>query len=129
MIKWLESCANMPKVCCIFNKLFMKGTKLLLTSWTTIFFYLWSELTKLKIPGNKFLVSLAYFFVKYFFDSNITIFLCSKLFSATSCFFIIVFIVSSRYQMYRKHSSTGFPSLMTIFSAPNYLDVYRNKGG
>ena len=30
--------------------------------------------------------------------------------------------------MYRKSMSTGFPSLITIFSAPNYLDVYNNKG-
>ena len=29
--------------------------------------------------------------------------------------------------MYRRASSTGFPSLITIFSAPNYLDVYNNK--
>ena len=32
------------------------------------------------------------------------------------------------YKMYRKSSTTGFPSLITIFSAPNYLDVYGNKG-
>ncbi|OXB74847.1 UNVERIFIED_CONTAM: hypothetical protein H355_000107 [Colinus virginianus] len=32
-----------------------------------------------------------------------------------------------RYRMYRKSQSTGFPSLITIFSAPNYLDVYNNK--
>jgi hypothetical protein len=32
------------------------------------------------------------------------------------------------YRMYRKSQSTGFPSLITIFSAPNYLDVYNNKG-
>lgn len=31
------------------------------------------------------------------------------------------------YRMYRKTRTTGFPSLMTIFSAPNYLDVYNNK--
>ncbi|KAI1107991.1 serine/threonine-protein phosphatase 2B catalytic subunit [Nemania sp. NC0429] len=31
------------------------------------------------------------------------------------------------YRMYRKTRSTGFPSVMTIFSAPNYLDVYNNK--
>ena len=31
------------------------------------------------------------------------------------------------YRMYRKSQSTGFPSLITIFSAPNYLDVYNNK--
>jgi len=31
------------------------------------------------------------------------------------------------YKMYRRASSTGFPSLITIFSAPNYLDVYNNK--
>ena len=29
--------------------------------------------------------------------------------------------------MYRKSQATGFPSLITIFSAPNYLDVYGNK--
>ena len=29
--------------------------------------------------------------------------------------------------MYRKNQTTGFPSLITIFSAPNYLDVYNNK--
>jgi serine/threonine-protein phosphatase 2B catalytic subunit len=29
--------------------------------------------------------------------------------------------------MYRKTKATGFPSVMTIFSAPNYLDVYNNK--
>nr|KAF6481606.1 protein phosphatase 3 catalytic subunit gamma [Molossus molossus] len=33
------------------------------------------------------------------------------------------------YRMYRKSQTTGFPSLITIFSAPNYLDVYNNKGG
>ncbi|KAJ7783970.1 Metallo-dependent phosphatase-like protein [Mycena maculata] len=33
----------------------------------------------------------------------------------------------SGYRMYRKTKTTGFPSLMTIFSAPNYLDVYNNK--
>ncbi|KAH8101895.1 serine/threonine protein phosphatase 2B [Cristinia sonorae] len=31
------------------------------------------------------------------------------------------------YRMYRKTRSTGFPSVMTLFSAPNYLDVYNNK--
>ena len=29
--------------------------------------------------------------------------------------------------MYRKATNTGFPTLITIFSAPNYLDVYNNK--
>ena len=33
----------------------------------------------------------------------------------------------SSYRMYRKTKTTGFPSVMTIFSAPNYLDVYNNK--
>lgn len=33
----------------------------------------------------------------------------------------------ARYRMYRKSQTTGFPSLITIFSAPNYLDVYNNK--
>lgn len=31
------------------------------------------------------------------------------------------------YRMYRKTRSTGFPSVITMFSAPNYLDVYNNK--
>jgi len=31
------------------------------------------------------------------------------------------------YRMYRKSQTTGFPSLITMFSAPNYLDVYNNK--
>ncbi|KAF9127583.1 3',5'-cyclic-nucleotide phosphodiesterase (PDEase) (3':5'-CNP) [Mortierella sp. GBA39] len=31
------------------------------------------------------------------------------------------------YRMYRKTKATGFPSVMTIFSAPNYLDIYNNK--
>lgn len=36
--------------------------------------------------------------------------------------------VGYSYRMYRKSQTTGFPSLITIFSAPNYLDVYNNKG-
>lgn len=31
------------------------------------------------------------------------------------------------YRTYKKTTATGFPSLMTIFSAPNYLDAYNNK--
>ncbi|KAJ5588588.1 Serine/threonine-specific protein phosphatase/bis(5-nucleosyl)-tetraphosphatase [Penicillium hordei] len=31
------------------------------------------------------------------------------------------------YRMYRETRTTGFPSVMTIFSAPNYLDRYNNK--
>jgi serine/threonine-protein phosphatase 2B catalytic subunit len=34
----------------------------------------------------------------------------------------------SGYRMYKKTKTTGFPSVITIFSAPNYLDVYNNKG-
>lgn len=37
-------------------------------------------------------------------------------------------LFAHRYRMYRKSQTTGFPSLITIFSAPNYLDVYNNKG-
>lgn len=32
------------------------------------------------------------------------------------------------YRMYRNTTSLNFPSLITIFSAPNYLDSYNNKG-
>jgi serine/threonine-protein phosphatase 2B catalytic subunit len=31
------------------------------------------------------------------------------------------------FRMYRNVESTAFPSVMTLFSAPNYLDVYNNK--
>lgn len=30
--------------------------------------------------------------------------------------------------MYRKTPGKQFPSLITVFSAPNYIDVYHNKG-
>ena len=41
---------------------------------------------------------------------------------------LCVSVCLCRYRMYRKSQTTGFPSLITIFSAPNYLDVYNNKG-
>ncbi|RKP39053.1 calcineurin-like phosphoesterase [Dimargaris cristalligena] len=31
------------------------------------------------------------------------------------------------YRMYRKNAATGFPTVITMFSAPNYLDIYNNK--
>lgn len=31
------------------------------------------------------------------------------------------------YRMYKRTKSMGFPSLLTMFSAPNYLDTYNNK--
>ncbi len=31
------------------------------------------------------------------------------------------------YRMYKKTRAMGFPSLLTMFSAPNYLDTYNNK--
>uniref|UniRef100_A0A6B2L582 Serine/threonine-protein phosphatase n=1 Tax=Arcella intermedia TaxID=1963864 RepID=A0A6B2L582_9EUKA len=31
------------------------------------------------------------------------------------------------YKMHRKNDKTGFPSVITLFSAPNYLDTYNNK--
>ena len=39
---------------------------------------------------------------------------------------VFCIIILCSYKMYEK--SKGFPSLITIFSAPNYLDVYNNKG-
>ena len=32
------------------------------------------------------------------------------------------------YKMHRKRENTDFPSVITLFSAPNYCDVYANKG-
>lgn len=31
------------------------------------------------------------------------------------------------YRMYKRTETMGFPSLLTMFSAPNYLDTYKNK--
>lgn len=31
------------------------------------------------------------------------------------------------YRMYKNTKTLGFPSLLTLFSAPNYLDTYKNK--
>ncbi|CAR22963.1 calcineurin catalytic subunit A [Lachancea thermotolerans CBS 6340] len=31
------------------------------------------------------------------------------------------------YRMYKNTETLGFPSLLTLFSAPNYLDAYKNK--
>ena len=30
--------------------------------------------------------------------------------------------------MYKQHEENQFPTLITLFSAPNYLDAYGNKG-
>ena len=30
--------------------------------------------------------------------------------------------------MHKWNQTTGFPAVITIFSAPNYCDVYNNKG-
>jgi serine/threonine-protein phosphatase 2B catalytic subunit len=32
------------------------------------------------------------------------------------------------YRMHLKNEATGFPACITVFSAPNYLDAYNNKG-
>ncbi|KAL6057444.1 Serine/threonine-protein phosphatase [Balamuthia mandrillaris] len=32
------------------------------------------------------------------------------------------------YRMYARHPKTQFPTVITLFSAPNYLDAYNNKG-
>ena len=32
------------------------------------------------------------------------------------------------YKMHRWNGSSDFPAVITIFSAPNYCDVYNNKG-
>lgn len=31
------------------------------------------------------------------------------------------------YKLYRKGEKTGFPTVVTLFSAPNYVDTYKNK--
>lgn len=32
------------------------------------------------------------------------------------------------YRMYKTNPATLFPTVITLFSAPNYVDVYNNKG-
>jgi len=34
----------------------------------------------------------------------------------------------SGYKMHRRNEKTGFPTVITLFSAPNYLDLHGNKG-
>ena len=40
----------------------------------------------------------------------------------------LISMCSVRYLMTRKTPTKKFPSVITVFSAPNYLDVYHNKG-
>ncbi|CAF1049431.1 unnamed protein product [Rotaria sp. Silwood1] len=37
-------------------------------------------------------------------------------------------VQSAGCKMYKKHEKTLFPTLVTIFSAPNYCEVYKNRG-
>lgn len=36
-------------------------------------------------------------------------------------------VQNAGYRMYKRNPSSGFPAVITIFSAPNYVDVYKNK--
>eukprot|EP00826_Nyctotherus_ovalis_P044881 TRINITY_DN4891_c0_g1_i22.p1 TRINITY_DN4891_c0_g1~~TRINITY_DN4891_c0_g1_i22.p1 ORF type:complete len:214 (-),score=39.50 TRINITY_DN4891_c0_g1_i22:366-1007(-) len=36
--------------------------------------------------------------------------------------------LSNGYRMHKWSGSNGFPSVITVFSAPNYCDIYNNKG-
>ena len=38
-----------------------------------------------------------------------------------------LWLTTHGYRVYRKSRKTGFPSVMTLFSTPNYLDMYNNK--
>ncbi len=42
--------------------------------------------------------------------------------------FIIPGSYFGSYTMHKKTPQKKFPSVITIFSAPNYLDVYHNRG-
>lgn len=55
------------------------------------------------------------------------LYFCASATRSSSSSVIFYLNVLYRYRMYRKSQTTGFPSLITIFSAPNYLDVYNNK--
>ena len=70
-----------------------------------IIFFQWSEVTRLKKMG-----------------------IIIVLFKFTLCpFWLMILLFAESFRIYRKNDVTGFPSLMTVFSAPNYLDVYENK--
>ena len=43
-------------------------------------------------------------------------------------FKLCVLLCYNRYKLHVKRASTGFPTVITIFSAPNYVDIYGNKG-
>jgi len=73
------------------------------------------------------------------FYSNNTARGCSYYYSyAASCAFLqdnnLLSIIRAHeaqdagYKMYKKNAATGFPAVITIFSALNYLDVFNNKG-
>ena len=64
-----------------------------------------------------------YVFIRHMYQLNYHIIL--KYVEILVILFYPIFFFS--YRMYRKSQTTGFPSLITIFSAPNYLDVYNNK--
>ena len=66
------------------------------------------ERTKLKMLGKRKISLLEFAFISF-------------------SLFVFILFYFDRYRMYRKSQTTGFPSLITIFSAPNYLDVYNNK--
>ena len=50
--------------------------------------------------------------------------------SKKSCFSFpfMLKVLHQRFKMYRKTHSKKFPSVITIFSAPNYCDIYHNRG-
>ena len=52
-----------------------------------------------------------FFLLSLFYEGNFFLIVCC---CPLSCF---------SYRMYRKSQETGFPSLVTIFSAPNYLEL------
>ena len=84
-----------------------------------VFFFSLSYLLPLFISGLLFFFFILPFFLKGFLFFHKYVWRMEMVMN--------LFHFSSRYRMYRKSQTTGFPSLITIFSAPNYLDVYNNK--
>lgn len=51
-----------------------------------------------------------------------------RMHNLSSKLYPLTLTITRRYSMYKRTPAKKFPSVITIFSAPNYLDIYKNRG-